>query len=98
MAYRRAALKSIRSDRKRRLRNRMVKSRLRTEQNKFERLLGRGQIPEAEAQLSVLTKLLQRAGDRRIVPANRAAHRQALCQRRLNRARTATPAPGAAGS
>jgi small subunit ribosomal protein S20 len=92
MPHRHAALKSLRKDAKRTLRNRSVKSRLRTEQNKFDRMLERGDMQGAETQLVLLTKLFQRAAARNVIHANRAARKQAQFQRRLNQARAGAAA------
>ena len=93
MPHRPSALKSLRQDEKRTLRNKRVKSRLHTEQAKFARALQRGELEQARTQLNVLTRLLQRAADRKIVHPNRAARVQAHCQQRLHHAQS--PAPGA---
>jgi small subunit ribosomal protein S20 len=92
MAHRPAALKSLRQDRKRRLRNKAIKSRLRTEGNKFDRMIQRGELEAAEQQLALLTKLLHRAGSRNIIHPNKAARLQAQCQRALNGAGAETTA------
>jgi len=84
MPNRAAALKSLRRDEKRRLRNKTVKSRLRTEETKFDRMIERGDLAGAENQLNLLTKLFQRAASRDIVKENRAARKQAQFQRRVN--------------
>lgn len=84
MPHRPAAIKSLKQDRKRRLRNKSVKSRLRTEQNKFDRMLERGDVEAAGAQLSLLTKLLQQAAAKNVIHANRAARTQAQFQDRFN--------------
>ncbi len=84
MPNRPAAVKSLRRDEKRAARNKMVKSRLRTEQNKFDRMVERGDVAGAEKQFSLLTGLYQRAGDRHVVHANLAARKQAQFQRTLN--------------
>jgi len=84
MPHRPAGLKSLRRDAKRNLRNKVVKSRLRTEQNKFARMLERGDLAAAEGQLSLLTKLFHRAAARRIIAANRAARKQAQFQTHLD--------------
>ncbi len=89
MAHRAAALKSLRSDEKRRLRNKTVKSRLRTEETKFGRMVQRGDVAGAEGQLNLLTKLFQRAAARKIVKDNRAARKQAQFQRRVNELKAA---------
>jgi small subunit ribosomal protein S20 len=84
MPNRAAAVKSLRRDEKRRLRNKTVKSRLRTEETKFDRMIERGDLAGAENQLNLLTKLFQRAAGRDIVKENRAARKQAQFQRRVN--------------
>lgn len=84
MPQRPAALKSLRQNRKRNLRNKRVKSRLRTEQNRLEHMLERGETQQAQQQLSLLTKLYQQAASKRIVHPNKVARRQAQFQKRLN--------------
>lgn len=84
MPNRPAALKSLHRDAKRTVRNKMVKSRLRTEQNKFDRMVERGDVDGAEKQFSLLTRLYQRAASRHVVHANLAARKQAQFQRTLN--------------
>jgi small subunit ribosomal protein S20 len=83
MANRPSALKSLRRDNKRALRNKMVKTRLRTELNRFTRMVERGEVTNAEKQVALLTKLYQRAADRKIVHPNHAARKQAQFQRTL---------------
>jgi len=84
MPHRASAKKRLRQNEKRRLRNRAVKSRLRTETRKFERALERGDVEEARAQLNLITKLLHRAGARGILHPNTASRRQSKLQQRLN--------------
>lgn len=84
MPHRPAALKSLRQDRKRSLRNKSIKSRLRTEQNKFAHMLERGDPEAAEQQVNLLTKLYQQAAARHVIHANQAARKQAQLQKRLN--------------
>jgi len=87
MPHRASAKKTLRQNQARRLRNKTMSSRLRTEQNKFDRMLERGDVQSAEAQLNVLTKLYHRAASRRIVHPNLAARRQSRFQKRLNEVR-----------
>ncbi len=84
MPHRKSAFKTLKQDMKRRVRNRSVKSRLRTETNKFERMLERGDVADATQQMSLLTKLIQRAATRHVIHANKAARMQAQFQSRLN--------------
>jgi len=89
MPRRPAALKSLRQDKKRGLRNKAVKSRLRTERSKFDRMIDRGDAEEAQRQLDLLSRLLQQAAVRNVIHANKAARLQAQCQGRLNGIRPA---------
>ncbi len=84
MPNRPSALKRLRQNEKRRLRNQRIKSRLRTEQNKFDRLLERGDLEAARGQCQLLAKLFHQAAARNVLHANRAARKQSQFQRRLN--------------
>jgi small subunit ribosomal protein S20 len=86
MPHRKSEFKTLKQDAKRRVRNRSVKSRLRTERNKFDRMIERGDVADATQQMSVLTKLIQRAATRNVIHANKAARMQAQFQNRLNAA------------
>ena len=90
MANRPTAIKSIRQNARRRLRNKAAKSRLRTETNKLDRMLQRGEVSDAEDQFAVLTRLLQRAAARHIVHPNMAARKQAQYQKRVNELKAAS--------
>jgi small subunit ribosomal protein S20 len=94
MPNRPAALKTLHRDEKRTLRNSMVKSRLRTEQTKFARMIERGDAAAAEKQFNLLVKLLQRAADRKVIHPNRVARKQAQFQNAL-KALKAKAAPAA---
>ncbi len=87
MPRRSAALKSLKQSKKRNLRNKTVKSRLRTEQTKFDRVLERGDVEAAEKLLDLLTKLYQQAAAKHVMHANTAARKQAQCQNRVNDAK-----------
>jgi small subunit ribosomal protein S20 len=87
MPHRNSALKTLRQDAKRALRNKSVKSRLRTEQNKLDRMLERGEAEPAAEQLSLLVKLFHRAAAKGVIHANTAARRQSQYERRLNEIR-----------
>ena len=85
MPQRPAQKKSMRQNEKRRKRNSAVKSRLRTEINKFERALEREDPDEAQEQLDLLTKLLHQAAKKDVIKENTAARRQSKLQKQLNR-------------
>lgn len=84
MPNRPSALKRLRQDKKRRERNKAVKHRLRTEENKFERMLQRGDAEAAEQQTRLLTRLYQRAARKNVIHENKAARKQSQFRRRLN--------------
>ena len=92
MANRPSALKRLRQSKKRHLQNQKTKSRLRTQENRFTRMLERGEIDAAQQELSRLTKLLQQAAARNVIHANKAARKQARLRKRLNRAAEQSPA------
>lgn len=87
MPHRPSAVKSLRQDKKRRLRNKIVKSRLRTEENKLNRYLERGETEAAARQAQLLTKLLQKAAAKHVLHANKAARKQAQFDRRIQAVR-----------
>lgn len=84
MPNRPSALKRLRQNEKRRVRNQRIKSRLRTEQNKFDRMVERGDLEDAREQCRLLTKLFHQAAARNILHANKAARKQGQFERRLN--------------
>ena len=84
MPHTQSAKKALRQNRTRNLRNRAIKSRLRTEQNKFDRMVERGDFEAAAQQLQLLTKLYHRAAEKHILHANKAARKQAQFQKHLN--------------
>jgi small subunit ribosomal protein S20 len=84
MPHRKSAYKALRQSKKKHKRNKAIKSRLRTERNRFDRMLGRGDVEEASDQLDQLTKILQRAADKNIIHKNKAARLQSQAQKRLN--------------
>ena len=89
MPHRKSALKALKQNQKRRLRNKVVRTRLRTEQNKLTRMLERGDVEDAKKQVAQLTKLLHRAASKKVIHTNNAARQQANLQKRLNDAETA---------
>jgi small subunit ribosomal protein S20 len=83
MPNRPAQAKSLRRNKKRRERNQAVKSQLRTERNRFNRMLERGDVEEATEQVRKLTRLYQRAASKGVVHENKAARKQSQFERRL---------------
>lgn len=89
MPQRPAAVKSLRQNARRRQRNQAVKSRLRTEQNKLDRMLERGEADAAAEQIRVVVKLFQQAASKGVIHANKVARKQSQYERRLNEVRAA---------
>ena len=87
MPHRPSAKKRLRQDEERTLRNKAVKSRLKTETAKFEMAVERGDTAEADQQLSAVTKLLQKASVKGVISENTAARRQSRLQRKLSAAK-----------
>lgn len=87
MPRRKSAVKKLKQNQKRHLRNKAAKSRLHTESNKLDRMLERGDLDNAAGQLDLLTKLLQRAAGKHVIHPNAAARRQAQWQKRFNEAK-----------
>ncbi len=85
MPHTESAKKRVRQNVERHLRNKVVKSRLRTETRKFERAVERGDLDATRAQLNVLTKLLHRACAKGVIHANAAARRQSRLQTNFNK-------------
>lgn len=84
MPHRASARKALRQNKNRRLRNRSVKSRLKTETGKFERTVERGDAGEAGSQLTLVTRLLHKAAAKGVLHDNTAARRQQRLQKQLN--------------
>ena len=73
----------MRQNEKRRLRNKAVKSRLKTETRKFERAIERGDAAQASGQLTTVTKLLHKAAAKGVMHENTAARRQQSLHKHL---------------
>ena len=83
MAHHPAALKSLRKDKVRRLRNKAVVSDLRTRMKQFDALVTSGKLDDAKATFHELTKRLDRAAARRTIHANLAARKKSRLMKRL---------------
>lgn len=76
--------KRVRQNEKRRIANKAVKSRIKTETKKFGEYIDKNEKEKATEQLSIVCKLLDKATKRNIVTKNTAARRKSLCARKLN--------------
>lgn len=73
MAQHKSAIKRIRQDEKKRLRNKSYKSKLKTETKKF---LALDSKEKAEPQLRVVESLLDRLATKRVIHPNNAANKK----------------------
>ncbi|HHS97407.1 MAG TPA: 30S ribosomal protein S20 [Chloroflexi bacterium] len=86
MANTKSAIKNIRKNQKRRLRNRMYRSRAKTAIKKARRLIEAGQLEEAREAIRVAYKALDKAAEKGIIHKNNAARRKARLMRLYNKA------------
>ncbi len=80
MAQHKSAIKRIRQDEKKRLRNKSYKSKLKTETKKFLTLETK---EKAEPQLRVIESILDRLAIKRIIHPKNAAHKKSQLARSL---------------
>jgi len=85
MPHAESTKKRLRQNVKRHLRNKAVKSRLRTETTKFRRAIERGDLDGARAQLALLVKLLHQACVKGVIHSNAASRRQSRLQGHFNK-------------
>lgn len=92
MANTRAAQKQIRASRKRRLRNKSVRSRSKTMVRKAEELIFSGQVKEAEAAVKTAVSSLDKAAGKGILHPNNAGRRKSRLMKKLNQLKAEPPA------
>lgn len=83
-----AALRQLRKDRRRQLRNQAVRSELRTLSKRLLKLLGSQQRQEAASLLTALSRKLDRAASHGVIHRNTAARSKSRLTRRLNAIKT----------
>ena len=81
-----SAKKRLRQDAKKRLGNKAVMSRVRTESKKLRTAVDRKDTAEAGQQLGRVTKLLHKAAARGVIHKNKAARTQSQLQKSVNSA------------
>jgi small subunit ribosomal protein S20 len=86
LAHTKSAIKNIRKNRKRRLRNRMYRSRAKTAIKKARRLIEAGQFEEAREAIRVAYSALDKAAEKGVIHKNNAARRKARLMRLYNKA------------
>jgi len=84
-----AALKSIRSDKKKTLRNLDTKTRLKTQLKKIETLIKANKLEEAKKEFVKTASLLDKTASRGIIPKNRASRKKSRLAKSLNRSKQA---------
>lgn len=83
MANHKSALKRIRQNAKRRMRNKSVRSKLRTRTNNFEKALTSGDLTQATDALKVAESDLAKAASKGVIPRARAARKTGRLAKRL---------------
>lgn len=83
MPIEKTALKAVRKDARRRLRNLRLSSELRTLAKKFEQLLSQRQMAEAKTQLAHLMQRIDQAKTKGVLHPNAAARKKSRLARRL---------------
>ena len=83
MPIEKTALKAVRKDARRRLRNLRVSSELKTLARKFEQLLSQRQVEEAKAQLARLMQRIDQARSKGVLHPNAAARKKSRLAARL---------------
>ncbi len=87
MANSASAKKRIRQNEKRRQLNKVVRTRVRTQINKFLDALDAGDVEEAEEQFRAVEAQLDRAVNKGVWPRNRASRKTGRLAKRLNELR-----------
>jgi len=86
LAHTKSAIKNIRKNRKRRLRNQMYRSRAKTAIKKARRLIEAGQFEEAREAVRIAYSVLDKAAEKGVLHKNNAARRKARLMRLYNKA------------
>lgn len=88
MPIKHSALKQLRKDRQRELRNRAVRSELKTLTKRLVGLLKAQKVDEAAALIGLVTKKYDRAASKGILHRNTAARHNSRLVRRFNQVKT----------
>jgi len=86
LPHTKSAKKRLRQNEKRRLRNRIYRSRARTFIKKTNRLIAEGRLEEAQEMARQAIKALDKAAEKGIIHKNNAARRKSRLMKRLNAA------------
>lgn len=88
MANIKSQIKRIRQNERRRVRNKSVRSALKTHVKRFQQAIDAGDLPAAEEALRRASRALDTAASGGVIHRNSAANRKSAIARRLNAART----------
>lgn len=88
-----SAVKRLRQNEARRLRNRAVKSAIRTQLRKVHEAVSAGDVEKAEQEFRLAAKKLDRAGQQNVIHRNKASRTKSRLQKRIKAAKQ----PSAAG-
>lgn len=83
--------RQIRTDARRTLRNKNVRTRVKTDIGKAERLIAAGKLEEAQKAVAAATSQLDKAGVKGVLHSNNTARRKARLVAKLNKAKGAKP-------
>ena len=86
MANIKSAIKRIGTTKKETLRNKSVKTGIKTSVRKFEEALNKGDVDEARALLRAVDKKLKKAASKNVIHKNAAARRMSRLTKKLTRA------------
>ena len=92
MAHTHSAIKRIRQAERRRIRNQMVKSRVKTLIKRARQLIESGDLEEARLSVGDAISALDRAAERGVLHRNNAARRKSRLMKRYNTAFSASTA------
>lgn len=82
--------RQIRTDARRTLRNKNVRTHVKTEIGKAERLIAAGKLEEAEAAVKIAVSQLDKTGVKGVLHTNNTARRKARLVAKLNKAKAKT--------
>ena len=92
MANIKSAQRELRKNEKRRLRNKSVRSRVKTDITKAEKLIFSGELPVAETAVVAAIGSLDRAAEKGIIHPNNVSRRKSRLMKKLNDARAQSSA------
>ncbi len=91
-----SSIKGVRTDKRRTLRNKNIRSRVKTDITKAEKLISTGKGDEAKAAVKVAVVELDKAAIKGVLHPNNAARRKARLVAKLNKAATHSAGSGQA--